>query len=101
MLSHFNIGSNNVLDAVVFYTNILESLGLVNLYATKDDTWASWGPADGSRPHFVVSRPQDGQDCASGNCQILAFEAQTRVAVDQCYQSAMRHGATSKGALGL
>lgn len=101
MLSHFNIGSNNVGDAVVFYTNVLRPLGLVNLYAAKDGTWASWGPADGTRPHFVVSRPQNGQDCASGNGQMLAFEAQTRAAVDQCYQSAMSQGATSEGEPGL
>ena len=53
------------------------------------------------RPLFLIGSPYDGQSHASGNGQMVAFSAPTRIVVDSVYAIALANGGTSEGEPGL
>lgn len=98
MLSHVNIGANDVAGMAAFYDAVLLPLGITRFYSDPDV--CGWrGPADG--PALYVGRPFDGGPAGVGNGSMCAFRAPGRDAVDAVHRLALAHGGTSEGAPGL
>jgi catechol 2,3-dioxygenase-like lactoylglutathione lyase family enzyme len=101
MFSHIFVGVTDFNRAFDFYSPLMAALQLRLRF--RDDTrpWAGWMRADAARPLFLIGRPFDERTATPGNGQMVAFLAQDRAAVDQCYDIAMVHGGTPEGAGGL
>lgn len=100
MLSHIHIGTADLDQAVMFYSDVLGILGPRLKFKDTDRGWAGWiGDAD--RPLFLVGRPENAKCHHSGNGQMIAFLAKSRSEVDLSYETALRSGAADEGRPGL
>ena len=101
MFSHIFQSVTDFERALNFYQPLMRELGLGQRFCEPDKPWAGWDSAGGQRPFFVICHPHDGHPHASGNGQMVAFQADTRAQVDAVYQCALAHGGRSEGAPGL
>jgi len=101
MLSHVHIGISDFDRALVFYTAVLDTLGLTLKFAEPENGWAGWKHPTADRPLFLVGRPYNGEPAEPGNGQMVALLAPDRAAVDRCYAAALARGGRSEGAPGL
>lgn len=101
MLSHVFLGVGDFDRAFVFYSKVMEQLGLVLKFRDDSRPWAGWVSEAAPRPLFLIGAPFDGQQSQAGNGQMLALLAPNREAVRSSYAVAMAHGATCEGPPGL
>ncbi len=101
MFSHVYIGVTDFERAMVFYTALMDCLGLENRFCDRGHPWAGWQMAGTPRPLFIIGRPQDGRPQHRGNGQMVAFMADSRAMVDNAHRLALAHGGTSEGLPGL
>jgi catechol 2,3-dioxygenase-like lactoylglutathione lyase family enzyme len=101
LLSHVHIGVTDFARAFAFYARVMEALGFPLKFAEPENAWAGWKPPDAERPLFLIGAPFNGEAATSGNGQMIALMASSRVVVDQCYAAALDAGGTSEGAPGL
>src|SRR5258707_9421343 len=99
--SHVTVGTSSMNGAVRFYEGALAPLGLVRKRTAK--IALAYAPEDfsGLNEPFWVVRPLDGAAASAGNGVTVAFDAQTRAAVDAFHAAALAAGATDEGAPGL
>ena len=97
MFSHLCVGTHDFPRAVLFYSAVLDTLGLELYINDPDKPWAIWREPGVARPLFIVGGPYDGQTATPGNGQMTAFLAADRATVDQCYETAINHGAQDEG----
>jgi catechol 2,3-dioxygenase-like lactoylglutathione lyase family enzyme len=100
MLSHVNVGTNDLERSFRFYSALLTELGH-RLRFHEPETWAGWQQAQGGRPLFILSKPFDGNPAGVGNGQMVALLAKDRATVDRCHAGALAHGGRCEGAPGL
>ena len=101
MFSHVFVGSNDFDRALSFYRPLMEALGVQPRFCEADRPWAGWQSQPDPRPLFLIGKPHNGLPHGSGNGQMVAFLAKTRVDVDQAYAVALANGGVSEGAPGL
>lgn len=101
MLSHVFVGTDDLARAIDFYDQVLEPLGIIRKFVENDRAWAGWKHVHDDRPLFLVGRPFDGAEPATGNGNMVAFQAPDRSSVDRCYQRALAAGGTCEGRPGL
>lgn len=92
ILSHVSIGSNRFDEAVIFYDQVLATLGCQRIMAHPGAV--AWGR---EYPEFWVQRPLDGQPASVGNGSHFGFVAESRAAVDAFYAAALAAGARADG----
>ena len=88
MISHVHVGVTDFERAFVFYSVVMDALGLPLKFCERDRPWAGWMPTAAARPLFLIGRPYDGDRAAPGKGQMVALLAPTRAAVDACYAKA-------------
>jgi catechol 2,3-dioxygenase-like lactoylglutathione lyase family enzyme len=101
MYSHVTVGTSHMSRALRFYDAVLAPLGLTRKRTFK--IAVSYAPPDFSdvnEPFWVV-RPYDKKEATPGNGAMVAFEAQTRAAVDAFHAAALAAGGSDEGAPGL
>lgn len=99
--SHVTIGSGNLNRAMRFYDAVLAPLGVKRHVTAKVAIgYAPEGFAGVNAPFWVV-RPYDRNAATPGNGPMVAFEAQTRAAVDAFHAAVLANGGSDEGAPGL
>jgi catechol 2,3-dioxygenase-like lactoylglutathione lyase family enzyme len=101
MFSHFVVGVGNFDRALVFYTAVMDAVGVEPRFCDRAKPWAGWHSAGGSRPLFVICKPFDGQPHAPGNGQMVAFAAKDRATMRTAYETALAGGGRCEGPPGL
>ena len=101
MISHVNVGTNDIVAAQAFYDPLMARLGWRLRFFDAARFWAGWEPAAGGRPLFLLCRPFDGGPAVPGNGAMVALLARDRASVDDIHRMALAGGGTDEGAPGL
>ena len=101
MISHVHVGVTDFDRAFVFYSGVMEALGLTLKFCERERPWAGWMPPAAARPLFLIGPPYDGGAAAPGKGQMVALLAPSRTAVDACYGRALAGGGRDDGPPGL
>jgi catechol 2,3-dioxygenase-like lactoylglutathione lyase family enzyme len=97
MLGHISFGVSDLDRAVAFYDAVLVPLGLIRVWTTQDA--AGYGPK--GRGDILALKRQSAPVVPPGPGFHLAFNAETRAAVNAFHAEALRAGGIDNGAPGL
>ena len=97
MFGHVTVGTKDLKRAGCFYDAVLGDLGHARAFERK--TLICYGHRSGSR--FFVMLPFDGNAASVGNGTHIAFDAASRVVVDDFHSMALASGGTDEGLPGL
>ncbi len=100
VISHITIGHADPERARLFYTAILDPLGIVDIPEEGDASSSGFGLQGFRTPIVYVQPPFDGRPASFGNGTHTAFKAARRDAVDRFHAAALAHGGTCAGAPG-
>jgi catechol 2,3-dioxygenase-like lactoylglutathione lyase family enzyme len=96
MLHHFSLGTSDLERARAFYDPVMRELGLRRTLDVEEAVGYGAGITV-----FSLNLPADGQPATPGNGVHIAFEVESRAAVDAFHRVALARGGTSDGAPGL
>lgn len=96
MLHHVSLGTSDLDRARAFYDPVMNKLGLRRTLNVEDAIGYGAGITV-----FSLNTPDDGAQATIGNGTHIAFEVETRSAVDAFYKAALVNGGTSDGPPGL
>jgi catechol 2,3-dioxygenase-like lactoylglutathione lyase family enzyme len=96
MLHHVSLGAADLARARAFYDPVMRTLGLNRTFDVEDAVGYGAGITV-----FSLNRPADGAPASPGNGVHIAFEVETRAAVDAFFEAAIAHGGTDDGPPGL
>ncbi|MEA2929935.1 MAG: hypothetical protein QOG38_2363 [Hyphomicrobiales bacterium] len=99
--SHVTVGSDNLNRAMHFYDAVLSPLGLTRHRTARVAVGYAPEGFSGVNAPFWVVRPYDRSAATPGNGPMVAFEAQTRAAVDAFHAAVLASGGSDEGAPGL
>jgi catechol 2,3-dioxygenase-like lactoylglutathione lyase family enzyme len=97
MISHLSIGVSDLARATSFYDAVLCALGYHRVFTGPASV--GYGTPDGREPFALKARP--ASDIGIDQGFHLAFEAQSRDAVDAFHAAALAQGGRDDGAPGL
>ena len=98
-LSHFTVGSNDLVRSRDFYAAVLRPLGLVPTEEDDEDAVA-YGVEGAELPVFYAHLPFDGLPATWGNGTHAAFLAPNRAAVISFHAAALNAGGSDEGGPG-
>jgi catechol 2,3-dioxygenase-like lactoylglutathione lyase family enzyme len=101
MYSHIFIGVNDFGRAFSFYTTLMAVLDNPLRFCDRERPWAGWKSHSDPRPLFLIGAPYNRKPHDPGNGQMVAFLARTHEVVNNAYEIALKHGASSDGVPGL
>jgi catechol 2,3-dioxygenase-like lactoylglutathione lyase family enzyme len=101
MYSHITVGTSQMNRAMRFYDAVLAPLGMKRRRTFKVAISYADEDFSGVNEPFWVVRPLDKRDASPGNGVTVAFEAETRAAVDAFHAAALAAGGTDEGPPGL
>ena len=96
IIDHLSLGVADVPAARVFYSRVLNILGISCL--AEGDGFAAFGR---DRIAFLLLSPFDGGPASAGNGAHLAFAAPDREAVAKAHAEGLEAGASDEGAPGV
>ncbi|WP_293699616.1 MULTISPECIES: VOC family protein [unclassified Sphingopyxis] len=96
MLHHVSLGTSDLDRARAFYDPVMNVLGLRRTLDVEEAVGYGAGITV-----FSLNIPADGEQASVGNGVHVAFEVESRVAVDAFYRAALASGGTSNGLPGL
>lgn len=94
MISHFNIGTNDLARAQAFYDQLLALFGGGQVYKTERSVFYSVGE---NSAKLAVNLPFNGEPATVGNGAMGAFTATSKEQVDAVYSKALELGGSSEG----
>lgn len=94
MISHFNIGTNDLERAEAFYNELLSLFNAQQLF--KADRTIFYSLGDNSAK-LCINKPFNGEAATVGNGSMVAFAASSKAQVDEVYAKAMALGGSSEG----
>ncbi|MBT2372555.1 VOC family protein [Pseudomonas fluorescens] len=97
MISHVCLGVDDFERAMVFYSRIMETLGLTLKFCSRTKPWAGWVSETSPRPIFVIGKPFDGNPAHAGNGQMIALLAPNRETVRKAHTAALANGGVCEG----
>lgn len=97
MLSHVNIGTNNLARAEEFYDQLTALFGGMQLY--KSDRTLLYSLGEGSA-NIAINTPFNGEPASAGNGTMIALSASKKDEVASVYQKALELGGRCEGAPG-
>ncbi|KRW62756.1 VOC family protein [Pseudomonas sp. TTU2014-080ASC] len=92
ILSHISIGTNQFEKAAAFYDQVLATLDCTRIMSHPGAI--AYGKL---YPEFWLQIPADGKPASIGNGYHVAFQADSREAVDRFYAAALAAGAQDDG----
>ena len=98
IIDHLGFAISNVERSKAFFSKVLAPLN-VELIAEVQG-WVGFGPKGGQKAEFWFGEGEDESEPAHASMHI-AFNAETRLQVDEFYKAAMREGATCNGEPGI
>ena len=102
MFSHICLGTNNLVESIAFYDQVMPVLGVSR--QDTGDTYAGYGDQQdiGSGVNCLfIGNTFNGEPATAGNGVNIALLAQTREQVDKFHQIALENGGQDEGAPGL
>ena len=99
VFSHISLGSNDYERSARFYDAVLSPLGLKRV--PKPEGKPPLYARDGQMPFLYLYKPYDGRPATWGNGTHVAFQAESRQAVDSFYAAALENGGVDEGAPGI
>ncbi|WP_273692365.1 VOC family protein [Ketogulonicigenium vulgare] len=99
MLSYTTVGTNNMPEAIRFYSAIFEVLDQLPRPGWTNE-WVSWGSQLKDGYAFCVCAPFDGAASTVGNGTMLAFIASSEEQVRAFHAAGLRNGGSDEGAPG-
>lgn len=96
MIHHLSLGTDDLARARAFYDPVMRELGLRRTFDSEDAVGYGAGITS-----FSLNRPANGAAADPGNGVHVAFEVESRAAVDAFYRTALANGGTDDGAPGL
>ncbi|PDH64820.1 MAG: glyoxalase [Sphingomonadaceae bacterium MED-G03] len=96
MLHHLSLGTADLDRARSFYDPVMKAVGLSRTLDVEDAVGYGAGITI-----FSLNLPADGQPASVGNGVHVAFEVESRAAVDAFYATALAQGGTADGPPGL
>ena len=103
MFDHLSLGVSNLAQSIAFYDAALKPLGVERMFVWSDRSVAAYGRTCGMT-FWLYARDRANNslnNLANPPRFHLALRAETRIAVDGFYQSALAHGGTDDGAPGI
>jgi catechol 2,3-dioxygenase-like lactoylglutathione lyase family enzyme len=97
MIGYTCVGTNDLDQAVAFYSELLGILGAKPIF--KTDRGVGWGVAP-DKPMFSVMKPFDGQNASVGNGAMVALAAANPEQVQALHAKAVTLGGQDEGAPG-
>ncbi len=94
MIGYVTIGVANLDNAKQFYTSLFADKDAQVLI---DAGRIAFIGNDPTAPMLAVCEPYDGNECASGNGNMVSFPADNKEAVSTMYEKAISLGATDEG----
>lgn len=95
VIDHLSLGVSDIPAARVFYSRVLQPLGIVCL--AEGAGFAAFGR---DRIAFLLLTPFDGGSASAGNGAHVAFAAPDRDAVSAAYEAGLAAGGADEGAPG-
>ncbi|MDZ4370806.1 MAG: VOC family protein [Phenylobacterium sp.] len=92
MLHHVSLGTADLRRAQAFYDPVMRQLGLMRTLLVDEAIGYGAGITV-----FTLNRPADGRPASPGNGVHVAFEVETRDAVDAFFRAALAHGGSADG----
>lgn len=96
MLHHVSIGTSDLKRARAFYDPVMDELGLRRTFDAEDAVGYGAGITV-----FSLNLPGDGKPPTVGNGTHIAFEVESRGAVDAFFAAALANGGVSNGEPGI
>jgi catechol 2,3-dioxygenase-like lactoylglutathione lyase family enzyme len=96
MLHHVSLGTADLKRARAFYDPVMQALGLRRTLQVEDAVGYGAGITV-----FSLNLPADGSPAAPGNGVHVAFEVESRAAVDEFFRIATTNGGVGDGKPGL
>jgi len=97
MLSHVNLGTNDLEKAEKFYDSLTAIFGGTQSYKSNRTILYSIGEGSGK---IAINIPFDGEQASSGNGTMIALSASNKEQVDEVYKKAIELGGSCEGAPG-
>lgn len=99
MIGYVMVGTADLERSTAYYDAVLTPLGLVRVEG--DAEYVAYAPStDKKQIEFFVTRPINGKPATAGNGTMIALLAETRAAVDEFHQLALKSGGTDEGSPG-
>ncbi len=95
MISHFNLGTNNLLQAEAFYDQLLALMDGQQAFKNERTILYAVGGSEGAK--LAINTPFDGLPATVGNGSMVAFSASDSNQVNNVYEKALALGATDEG----
>ena len=99
MIGYVMVGTNNLNDAITFYDEVLEVIGL-DRNETIEDDYAAYGAKGTKDIEFYVTKPFNKKDATFGNGTQITFLTSSRSNVDNFHEVGLKAGGTSEGSGG-
>lgn len=95
MIAYSTLGTSDMDRSIAFYDAVFGALG-----AAREKTTAKWTQygRSGDRAKVCLVVPFDGGHASHGNGAMLAFEVNTRAAVERFHAAALEFGGNDEGA---
>lgn len=97
MISHLNLGTNDLARAETFYNELVKLFNGAQLF--KSDRMAFYSLGEGSAK-LAINTPFDGKPASAGNGSMVALGATDTNQVDAVHAKALELGGTCEGAPG-
>ncbi|WP_371186675.1 VOC family protein [Thalassotalea maritima] len=91
-LCHISLGTNQLLDAIAFYDQVLATLGITQV--VQHEQAVAYGKG---YPTFWLQIPYDQQAASVANGSHIGFMATSKAQVDEFYRVALANGGQCNG----
>tara|TARA_B100000965_G_C19505122_1_gene719259 strand:+ start:108 stop:494 length:387 start_codon:yes stop_codon:yes gene_type:complete len=99
MLGYVMVGTNNLNEAIKFYDEVLEVIGLSRNETIEDD-YAAYGKKGTKEIEFYVTKPFNKKEATFGNGTQITFLTSSRINVDKFHEIGLKAGGKSEGSGG-
>lgn len=97
VIGYVTLGTNDLPRAAAYYDTLLAEIGAKRMM--DFGRGYAWGRSM-AQPMLGVMKPFDGQAASVGNGVMVAFQVDSREAVDRVYRKALELGSADEGAAG-
>ena len=99
MIGYVMVGTNNLIDAIKFYDEVLKVIGL-DRNETIENDYAAYGAKGTKDIEFYVTKPFNKKEATFGNGTQITFLTSSRSNVDKFHEIGLKAGGTSEGSGG-
>ena len=99
MIGYVMVGTNNLIDAIKFYDEVLKVIDL-DRNETIENDYAAYGAKGTKDIEFYVTKPFNKKDATFGNGTQITFLTSSRSQVDKFHEVGLKAGGTSEGSGG-